>query len=227
MRILLVEDEQYLAKTLNQALVDQNYVVDFSPDGQAGWEQSQTFPYDLIILNLCLPNLNGIDFCRQLRCMGDRTPVLIVATQDSAAQKVMVLDAGADDYVVYPFDKQELLARIRALLRRGSLTVPPILNWEGLCCNTITCEVTYGGHPLELTAKEYRLIELFVRNGRRVWSRSAILDRLWPTEEIPQEETIKTHIKRLRQKLQAIGAPSDLIETVYGLGYRLKQESQV
>lgn len=227
MRILLVEDEQYLAKTLKQALVDQNYVVDFASDGQTGWERSQIFPYDLIILNLSLLKLDNISFCQQMQRMGDRTPILIVTTQDSVAKKVMVLDAGADDYVVYPFDLQELLARIRVLLRRSSITVPPVLEWESLCCNTATCEVTYAGYLLPLTAKEYRLLELLVRNGCRVWSRSAILDRLWSAEEIPQEETIKTHIKRLRQKLQALGAPTDLIETVYGLGYRLKQYSQV
>lgn len=223
MRILLVEDEKHLAEVLTEALT-QHYVVDLAADGETGWTLAQTFTYDLIVLNVILPKLNGISLCQQLRAAGSRAPILLVAAQDNVSQKVIGLDAGADDYVVQPFDLQELLARVRALLRRGCGTLPPVLEWAGLRCNTVSCEITYLGQLLNLTAKEYRLFELFLRNGDRVWNRSEILDRVWPADEAPQEETVKAHIKRLRQKLRTASAPADLIETVYGLGYRLKKE---
>lgn len=225
MRILLVEENKHLAEVLTKALGDRDYAVDLARDGQAGWELSQTFSYDLVILNAILPKLDGISLCKQLRQAGDRTPILILTALDSVSHKVMGFDAGADDYVVQPFVMEELLARIRALLRRGSLTLPPVLEWDGLCCNTATYEATYEGQLLDLTAKEYRLLELFLRNGRRVLSRRTILDRVWPADESPQEDTVKAHIKRLRQKFRTVGAPADLIETVYGLGYRLNDPS--
>lgn len=225
MRILLVENNPHLSKILIEALARQRYAVDFVRDGQTAWEQAQTSRYDLVILNVVLPKLDGISLCQQLRQAGYGTPVLIVTDVDSISQKVIGLDAGADDYVVHPFNIQELLARIRALLRRGSSSSPSILGWDGLWCDTASCEATYNGQHLELTPKEYRLLELFLRNGRRVLSRSTILDRIWPADESPQEDTVKAHIKRLRQKLRAVGAPTDLIETVYGLGYRLKHDT--
>lgn len=225
MRILLVENNPHLSKILIEALARQRYAVDFVRDGQTAWEQAQTSRYDLVILNVVLPKLDGISLCQQLRQAGYGTPVLMVTDVDSISQKVIGLDAGADDYVVHPFNIQELLARIRALLRRGSSSSPSILGWDGLWCDTASCEATYNGQHLELTPKEYRLLELFLRNGRRVLSRSTILDRVWPADESPQEDTVKAHIKRLRQKLRAVGAPTDLIETVYGLGYRLKHDT--
>jgi DNA-binding response OmpR family regulator len=135
------------------------------------------------------------------------------------------LDAGADDYVVKPFDLQELLARIRALLRRGSTPTTPILAWGGLHLNPSTYEVAYLDEPLQLTPKEFSMLELLLRNGRRVLSRGVIIDRLWNSENSPEEETVKAHIKSLRHKLRTVAAPEDLIETVHGLGYRLKQMS--
>jgi len=134
----------------------------------------------------------------------------------------MGLDAGADDYVVKPFDLQELSARIRALLRRGSETSPPVLEWGGLSLDPATCEVTYEGQPFYPTPKEYGILQLLLRHSRRVFSRRAIVEQLWDLESPPEEETVKAHIKGLRQKLKSVGAPGDFIETVYGLGYRLK-----
>jgi DNA-binding response OmpR family regulator len=133
------------------------------------------------------------------------------------------LDAGADDYVIKPFDLQELLARIRALLRRGNATLLPILEWGLLRLNPSTCDVAYGVEPLRLTPKEYQLMELFLRSGNRVLSRAAIIDHLWSFSDPPSEETVKVHLKELRRKLKSAGAPADFIETVYGLGYRLKE----
>lgn len=222
MRILLIEDDDLLAEALVKALTDQRYVIDVAVDGQAGSDLVQAFTYDLLLLDVMLPKLNGIRLCQQLRRIGNRTPIILLTVLDTSTDKVMGLDAGADDYVVKPFDLQELLARIRALLRRGSSTLPPVFEWRNLCLDPSTCEVTYEGRLLHLTPKEYGLLELFLRNSRRVFSQSAILEHLWSFEELPEEDTVRAHIKGLRQKLKAAGVPADFIETVYGLGYRLR-----
>lgn len=222
MRILLVEDDEAIALAIAAVLTKQNYVVDVAADGQAGWEFAAACDYDLIVLDVMLPKIDGISLCRKLRAEGCRMPILLLTARDTATDKVIGLDAGADDYLVKPFDFQELTARLRALLRRGNSTLPPILKWGSLHLDPGTCEVTYNSQSLHLTPKEYGVLELFLRNKQRVFSRSAIIDHLWSFDDPPEEDTIKSHIKGLRQKLKAVGAPTDLIETVYGLGYRLK-----
>jgi len=221
-KILLVEDDEFVAEMLTSALSTQHYLVDLATDGQAGWELAEAFEYDLILLDLMLPKLDGISFCQQRRQQGDRTPILLLTGHETSNNKVMGLDAGADDYVVKPFDLHELLARIRALLRRGSLTTTPVIERENLRFDPNNCEVTYNGQFLHLTPKEYALLELFLRNTQRIFSQSALLDHLWSFEEPPSENTVRAHIKSLRQKLKKAGAATDFIETVYGLGYRLK-----
>jgi DNA-binding response OmpR family regulator len=221
-KILLVEDDEFVAEMLTSALSTQHYLVDLATDGQVGWELAEAFEYDLILLDLMLPKLDGISFCQQRRQQGDRTPILLLTGHETSNNKVMGLDAGADDYVVKPFDLHELLARIRALLRRGSLTTTPVIERENLRFDPNNCEVTYNGQFLHLTPKEYALLELFLRNTQRIFSQSALLDHLWSFEEPPSENTVRAHIKSLRQKLKKAGAATDFIETVYGLGYRLK-----
>jgi len=221
-KILLVEDDCRIASALAEALSDQNYAVDLAADGQIGWDLLEAFDYNLILLDVMLPRLNGLTFCQRLRATGRQTPVLMLTARDGSSDKVLGLDVGADDYVVKPFDLKELLARIRALLRRGNASLPPVLIWQSLQLNPATCEVSYDGQSLNLTPKEYGLLELFLRNGRRTLSRSVILAQVWASEEPPGEETVKVHLRSLRQKLAIAGAPLDLIETVYGLGYRLK-----
>ncbi len=225
MRILVVEDDKYIAEALVYALTEQLFIVDIATDGLAGWQQAQTFDYDLILLDVMLPQLDGITLCRKLRKSKKSTPILLLTARDNSQDKVKGLDAGADDYVVKPFDIEELLARIRALLRRGNESVSPIKKWGNLCLNSQTCEVIYADQQLNLTPKEYGILNLFMHNRERVFSCSAILDKLWDLEDIPTEDTVRAHIKGLRQKLKAADAPPDLIETVYGLGYRLKQEN--
>ena len=225
MRILLVEDDVRLAEALAEALTDQLYVVDVVKDGESGWSQAKAIAYDLILLDITLPKLDGFSLCQRLRTHGYHLPILMLTARDTSSDKVNGLDAGADDYVVKPFDLQELLARIRALLRRGSSPSAPTLVWGGLHLNPSTYEVSYQNQPLQLTPKEFSLLELFLRNGRRVLSRSAIIDSLWSSENPPEEDTVKAHIKSLRQKLRTVAAPEDVIETVHGLGYRLKQLS--
>ncbi|MFP4122784.1 response regulator transcription factor [Coleofasciculus sp.] len=226
MRILLVEDDIYLAEALAEALAIQRYAVDTVSDGEAAWVQVNTLDYDLILLDMMLPKLDGIHLCQRLRSNGYQMPVLMITARDTSTDKVIGLDAGADDYMVKPLDIPELLARIRALLRRGQTVSPPILEWGQLRLDPATYEVCYGDETLRLTPKEYSLLELLIRNGRQIMSRSAIIEHVWSIDNPPKEDTIKVHVKSLRSKLRSVGAPEDLIETVHGLGYRLKSLSE-
>jgi len=223
MKILVVEDDQITINLLTRSLNAHNYTVNTAADGETALLLAQTYDYDLILLDVMLPKLDGITLCRLLRSGGSQMPILLVTALDSIRDRVQGLEAGADDYVVKPFNVPELIARIRALLRRGSVTLSSTnLTWEKLQVNPDTTEVIYGEKVLHLTPKEYNLLELFLRNPRRIFSRSAILDRIWSAGEFPQEEAVTAHIKGLRQKLKAAGMNVDLVETVYGLGYRLK-----
>ena len=225
MRILLVEDDVGLAEALAEALTDQEYIVDVANDGELGWVQAQSINYDLILLDVMLPKLDGITLCRQLRTQNYSSPILMITALDTSLDKVTGLDAGADDYVVKPIDLPVLLARVRALLRRGTTSTSPVLEWGGLKLDPSTYEVSYNNLPLRLTPKEYSLLELFLRSGRRVLSRSLLIEHLWSLEDPPSEDTVKAHLKSVRHKLKAVGAPKDLIETVHGIGYRLNQNS--
>jgi DNA-binding response OmpR family regulator len=222
MRILLVEDDIRLAETLAEALTDQRYVVDIVTDGEAGWQQAKLLDYDLLLLDLMLPELDGIGLCHRLRSHGYKMPILMLTACDTIDDEINGLDVGADDYVVKPVDLQKLFARIRALLRRGSSTAP-ILTWGELSLDPSTYEVSYRSNPIHLTPKEYSLLELLLRNGRRVLSRSVMIEHVWSLESPPEEHTVKVHIRGVRQKLKAAGADEDSIETVHGIGYRLKQ----
>ncbi|MBD2415491.1 multi-component transcriptional regulator [Nostoc calcicola FACHB-389] len=220
MRILLIEDEEVLASVLLKSLTKQHYVVDVAQDGQMGWEYTQNASYDLLLIDVGLPKLDGITLCQRLRSGGCFTPILLMTAKDGTQERIQGLDAGADDYLIKPLDLGELQARIRALLRRGDRPVTPILEVGALRLDPSSCEVTYNNKLIELTAKEYSLLELFLRNPSRVFSRGDIIEHLWTFDDPPQEETVKSHIKYLRQKLKAAGAV-DWIENVYGLGYRL------
>ncbi|MCC5637533.1 response regulator [Nostoc sp. CHAB 5844] len=222
MKILVVEDDELNAYALTAVLTNQNYAVEVASDGETAWDLIQTYNYDLILLDVILPKLDGISLCRQIRSGGWQMPILLLTGRDSSHEKAIGLDAGADDYVVKPFEQEELVARVRALLRRGGTTSQPVLEWGNLRLDPSSCEVIYGEDLLSLTPKEYALLELFLRNSRRVFSCGMILEHLWSYEDTPGEEAVRTHIKGLRQRLKAVGAPSDLIETVYGIGYRLK-----
>jgi DNA-binding response OmpR family regulator len=223
MKLLLVEDDEMIAMTLAQVLANYHYTVDQATDGQIAWEMVTRYPYDLILLDVIIPKLDGVSLCRQLRFSGYQMPILLLTALDSTSDRVNGLEAGADDYVIKPFNMPELLARIKALLRRGKITLTQeILTWEDIKFNPDTGEVFYGENLLHLTPKEYHLLELFLRSPGRIFSRSTILDRLWLMDESPGEEAVTTHIKGLRQKLKSAGMTTDLIETVYGLGYRLK-----
>ncbi|MHC5744526.1 MAG: response regulator [Nostoc sp.] len=222
MKILVVEDDELNAYSLTTVLTNQNYAVEVATDGDAAWNFIQTYDYDLILLDVVLPKLDGISLCRQIRSSGLQMPILLLTGCDSSHEKAIGLDSGADDYVVKPFNAEELIARVRALLRRKGVSSQPVLEYGKLRLDPSSCEAIYAGNLLPLTPKEYALLELFLRNIRRVFSCGMILEHLWCYEDTPQEEAVRTHIKGLRHKLKAVGAPSDLVETVYGIGYRLK-----
>lgn len=225
MRILLVDDDELLTQTLTNYLTSQHYAVDVAIDGEAGWDYTQVADYDLIVLDINLPKLDGVRLCQKLRQNKCNSPILLLTGKGDSSDKIMGLDAGADDYLVKPCNPEELSARIRALLRRQNPSANPFLEWGGLCLDPGACEVTYQGQLLLLSPKEYSLLELFLRNPQRIFNSSIILEHLWGFENAPGEETIRTHIKRLRRKLKSVGA-DDLIDTVYGMGYRLKAPTE-
>lgn len=221
MKILLVEDDDRISKPLAEGLRHQNHGVDIAKDGIEGWNCSMAIAYDLILLDLMLPKLDGLTLCRRLRDAGCKALILMLTARDTTTDKVIGLDAGADDYLVKPFKLEELAARIRALARRSGDTKPPIMSYGNLQIDPGTCTVTYAEHPLSLTSKEYRILECFLRSPAQVFSRAALLDKIWELDQLSGEETIKTHITNLRRKLKAVDCPEDVIETIYGIGYRL------
>lgn len=223
MRILLVEDDRRIAQPLAEDLRHQHHSVDIVVDGLAGWEAAQSEQYDLILLDVMLPKLDGITVCKRLRKAQCRSLILMLTARDTTTDKITGLDAGADDYLVKPFELEELAARIRALSRRSLETQSPILTHEQIALDPSTCIVTYAETPLSLTPKEYRILECFLRHPTQVLTKSQLLDRLWEFDKPSGEETIKTHLTNLRRKLKEAGGRGDLIETVYGLGYRLAQ----
>lgn len=226
MKILIVEDDHLSASILLQLLKEFNYTIDTVNDAKTAWQYINSYIYDLLVLDIMLPDSDGIDLCTRLRAAGYTIPILLLTAKDSTSDRVMGLEAGADDYVVKPYDFQELIARIRALLRRyhDHDTLMQGLTWENLRLDFSKNTVTYNQQLLHLTQKEYGLLELFLRHPQQIFSRSVLLDKVWSAGEFPSEEAVTTHIKGLRQKLKAAGISEDPIETLYGLGYRLKAE---
>lgn len=222
MRILLIEDDERISEPLVEHLSHQYHVVDQAQDGITGWELAIAAPYDLILLDLMLPELDGITLCQRLRKSGYKALILMLTAKDTTTDKIIGLDAGADDYLVKPFKIQELAARIRALSRRTPDIQPPILTCGNLQLDPSTYQVTYAGELLTLTPKEYMLLEVFLRNPTRVFTRSDLLNKLWELDDISGEETVKTHLRNLRRKIKAAGSDSEFIENVYGIGYRLQ-----
>jgi diguanylate cyclase (GGDEF)-like protein len=227
MKILVVEDDEAIAEVLACMLSNQNYVVEVANDGEAAWELIVVYEYDLLLIDFTLPHLDGISLCRRVREHGYQMQIMLVTGRGSSHDQAVGLDAGADAYMTKPTDPEELIARIRALLRREGTAFYSVLEWGNLRLDPATREVTYAQQPLFLSPKEFAILEFFVRNGRRVFTYDTILDRLWAYEETPNVDAVRTHIKGLRQKLRRAGAPTDAIETVYGLGYRLKPLASV
>ena len=223
MRILLVEDELQTSKLISATLEAHRYAVDSVADGMVGLDMANRWTYDLILLDIMLPNLNGIEVCRRLRAKGCQTPILMLTAKNADEDVIAGLDAGADDYLVKTSHSSQLLARMRALLRRRGQSPSPVLSWGGLCLDPAAARVTYNENVIALRPKEYTLLELFLRNPHRIFSRSTIIEHLWSLDDTPVEGAITNLIKDLRQRLKSAGMTVNLIETIYGLGYRLKE----
>ena len=222
MRILIVEDDRRIAQPLAEDLRHQQHIVEIAVDGLQGWEYARSQVYDLILLDVMLPKLDGIELCRRLRGDGSQALILMLTARDTTSDKIIGLDAGADDYLVKPFELDELAARIRALSRRSGEVQPLVLSHGEIRLNPVSYVVTYSDIILSLTPKEYGILEYLLHHPQQVVSKSVLFDKLWEFDRSSGEETIKTHVTNLRRKLKDAGCVVDLIETVYGVGYRLR-----
>jgi two-component system OmpR family response regulator len=223
MRILVVEDEIRLARLLDQGLQEEGFAVDTAGSAEAALDWIASTLYDLVLLDLMLPGMSGIELCRRLRAQGNTTPILVLTARDAVPDRVAGLDAGADDYLVKPFAFAELLARIRALARRPAATTPPVLTAGDYRLDPATQQVWHGNLPVELGQKEFRILEYLMRNPNRVLTRGMIADNIWDYDHAPMTNAIDVHIRSLRTKLHD-EYPHGRIETVRGAGYRLRTQ---
>lgn len=221
-RILVVEDEDRILQFLQRGLTYEGYRVDVAADGPAGLALARENPPDIVILDWMLPGMDGLEVCRRLRA-GGAVPILMLTAKDSVGDRVQGLDAGADDYLVKPFAFDELLARVRALLRRAAPSQPEILRFADLSLDTGTRRALRGERAIDLTAKEYELLELFLRHPRQVLTREVIFDRVWGYDFGGESNIIEVYVRYLRQKTE-LGSESRVLHTVRGVGYVLREE---
>jgi two-component system response regulator MprA len=222
-RVLVIEDDEQILKFLKRGLAYEGYEVDTAMDGPSGLAIARDNPPDLVVLDLMLPGMDGLEVCRRLRA-GGPVPILILTAKDTVTDRIQGLDMGADDYMVKPFELDELLARIRALLRRAQPAQPQILRFADLTLDTGARQAKRGERVISLTAKEYELLELFMRNPRQVLDRDTIFDRVWGYDFGGASNIIEVYVRYLRQKLEEGGAPR-LIHTVRGMGYVLRESN--
>ncbi|MEZ4504620.1 MAG: response regulator transcription factor [Thermomicrobiales bacterium] len=221
MRVLVVEDESRLAELLRQGLCEEGFAVDTAECAEEALDWIASTPYDLLLLDVMLPGMSGIELCRQLRTRGNTTPILMLTARDTVPDRVAGLDAGADDYLVKPFAFAELLARLRALTRRPPTGADPVLTAGDYRLDPATRQVWHADQPVELGQKEFRILEYLMRNPNRVLTRAMIADNIWDYDSAPTTNAIDVHIRSLRAKLHD-EYPHGRIETVRGAGYRLR-----
>lgn len=222
MKLLVVEDDPLIRASLRDMVEAWGYACDETGDGQAAWEMVRACSYDLILLDLNLPGLDGVSLCRRIReRRGPQPLILMLTARDTASDRVTGLDQGADDYLVKPFDPDVLRAQVRALLRRAGRPLASVLSWGDLVLARDGHGARYGERELTLTAIEHRLLEALLRAAGTTCSKDQLLQAVWNWEDAPGSESLRTHVKNLRAKLAAAGAPPDLVETVYGVGFRL------
>lgn len=221
MRVLVVEDEPRIAAFIERGLEENAYAVDVAGDGGEAYHWIRNFPYDIIILDVMLPGMDGIELCRKLRTEGNKTPILMLTARDTVDDRVSGLDAGADDYLVKPFAFRELLARLRALGRRGAQESENRLQTGDLTLDRVGHRVERSGKQIDLSAKEFALLELLMRHPNQTLSRTVIAEHVWDYNFSHQSNVVDVYIRYLRRK---IDEPFDekLIETVRGVGYRLR-----
>jgi len=221
MRILVVDDDRRLCAVIKRGFLEEGYAVDLAYDGEEGEYLAEVNPYDLVILDIMLPNKDGIEVCRELRAKKINTPILMLTAKDTVEDRVRGLDTGADDYLVKPFAFNELLARVRALLRREGISRSPELRVGDLILNGLTRQVWRAQRPIELTTKEYVILEYFMYHPNVVVTRTMIEEHAWDYNFDSLSNLVDVYIRRLRRKIDNEGEDS-LIETLRGAGYRLK-----
>jgi two-component system response regulator MprA len=223
-RVLIIEDDEEILRVLKRVLTYEGYIVDTALTGQAGLILAREQMPDLIILDWMLPKMDGLEVCRRLQKLGNQ-PIVMLTAKDTTQDRVEGLDAGADDYVVKPFEIEELLARIRALLRRTAADRVKVLEFEDLKLDSSTRKAIRGEREIELTAKEYDLLELFMRHPRQVMTREVIFDRVWDYDFGGESNVLDVYIRYLRQKLEEEDEKR-LIYTVRGVGYVLRESKE-
>ncbi len=220
-RILVIEDSEQIIKVLQRTLVYEGYKLDLASDGETGLAMARSLKPDLVILDIMLPGIDGIEVCHRLR-MIENTPILMLTALDTTQDKVKGFDSGADDYLVKPFEIEELLARIRALLRRTQARKTDVLTFADLSLDTETRLAKRGRRVIELTAKEYELLELFMRHPRQVLTRELIFDRVWGYDFSGESNVLDVYIRYLRSKVEQPGEKK-LIHTARGVGYVMRE----
>lgn len=226
MQILIVEDEPKIAEVLRRGFLEECYQADIAPDGEAALYKCSVNDYDLVVLDLMIPKVGGIEVCRRLRASDGSPPILMLTARGAIEDKVAGLDAGADDYLTKPFSFAELMARIRALLRRGKTADPAVLSLGGLRLDPATKAVSHRGRKIALTAREFALLEYFMRYPNVVLTRTRLLEHVWDCNYDGLSNVVETYVKYLRKKLSAGGDP-ELIHTLRGSGYMLRCDSDV
>ncbi len=222
-KILLVEDDENLCFTMSHWLtVDQRYVVEVVNNGRDGLERVLYGHYDVIVLDLNLPEVDGLEICKQYRAKGGTTPIIMLTGRGSIVDRELGLDTGADDYLSKPFSMKELAARLRAVMRRPATWVPDILKVGNITLNPKSCEVTKNGEPVQLSPIDYALLEFLMRHPEEVFSSDSLLERVWDSDKDATAEALRTSVKRIRKKLDDEGVES-IIETVHRVGYKLKR----
>ena len=225
MRILLIEDEVKLASFIKRGLVAERYAVDVAKDGRSGLELAQTYQYDLILLDLMLPGMDGSDVLRRIRKENSSVPVLIVSARDTVNDKVANMETGADDYLTKPFAFAELLVRIKALMRRGPVNRASTIRISDLELDRLSQQVKRAGQRIELTAKEYALLEYLMSNAGRVLSRNMIIEHVWDQSFDGITNIVDVYIRHLRSKVDT-GHDSKLLKTVRGVGYSIREGAE-
>jgi two-component system response regulator MprA len=225
MRILVVEDERRMAELLRQGLSEDGHALTVALDGRDGLALAEAGNFDLLVLDVMLPGATGLEIARRLRARGDRTPILMLTARDAPRDVVNGLDVGADDYLTKPFSFDVLLARIRALGRRGPISHPVVLERAGITLHLGTREVHRGGRKIELTRTEYAILELLMRNADRVLPRESLIESIWGGDTDIENNTLDAFVRLLRAKIEAEGEPR-VLRTVRGVGYCLRGEDQ-
>jgi DNA-binding response OmpR family regulator len=225
MKVLLVEDDRKVAGFIEQGLREEGYVVDAAADGEEATMMAHVYDYDLILLDVMLPKKNGFQVAMELRREGRKTPILMLTSRDAVEDVVRGLDAGADDYLAKPFRFEELLARVRALSRRGGAERLEVLRFGGIALDRISHTATAGQHKLDLTAKEFQLLEYFLLHPEEVIRRTTLLEKVWDMHFDPESNVVDVHVGNLRRKL-TVATQAERIETVRGVGFCLRHATE-